>query len=53
MIEAAGEAGRGVGERMKGLEETVLEVDAIEIIELVESVEDCRDLRRNGTEGKR
>ena len=52
-IEEAEEAGMGVGERVKGLEEMELDVDAREVVDSVESVEDWRDLRRKGTDGRR
>jgi hypothetical protein len=55
MLEAL-EAGTGVGERRKGLEdvdETVVSVEEAEMLDVVESVEAWRDLRRKGTEGSR
>ena len=51
--EEAEEAGMGVGDRVKGLEEMELDVDARELVDSVESVEDWRDLRRKGTDGRR
>jgi hypothetical protein len=52
-MEVAEDAGMGVGERVKGLEDMVLDVEAVEFVESVESVEPCRDLRRKGTDGMR
>ena len=52
-MEDAEEAGIGVGERVNGLEEMVLDVEACETVESVESVESCLDFRRKGTEGRR